>query len=227
MEKCKIGMHCLCETMRNILLKSLIKPCGVSVIWCALFAVQVIPKASKKGLWTSKIHFIWSYCAVWRRRLLGRDGTHWDTLNPQGRDILMDRLADWVTGRVGFQQGSSELETEAQSKRESCNGEGTGGRGLPRGCSHPYSEDSMCRSFPWTPVQKLWGFRLQGYILSQFCFHWSPLQFCPYSWWEWHWDPYSKIGDIVLGFTGSMYSFFFLINTILKPKWQNNKLTHG
>jgi len=56
---------------------------------------------------------------------LGRGETDWNTLTPQGKDIPVDWMAE-RPGEVGFQEGSSALETEAQSRRETCKWRGYG-----------------------------------------------------------------------------------------------------
>lgn len=48
MGKQEIEMHCLCETMRNVLLRILISHVVLVSYYELYFSVQVVPKASKK-----------------------------------------------------------------------------------------------------------------------------------------------------------------------------------
>lgn len=145
----------------------------------------------------------------------------------------MDSLTEWP-GKVGFQQVSLDLGSESQSKKESCKWRGYIKERDPAG----FFTFLLCRKhvqkLSWhlcTLVHKSWQINSDlGSTLSQstsikvHCsFAFFTCIYILFLWWL-HWDPCHKIMDIILGLTHSIQSL--CSNTVLKPKKQNNKVTH-
>lgn len=137
---------------------------------------------------------------------LGHNGRHW---------VCKERTSQWTgllsdLAKRALTKGHQSWWPKPRARETAANGEGMGGRGLPKSMCTSLLENSMFRSFSCAYVQYLRLIFTCRVISSHV--YWNLLQFCPFSLWEWHWDICPKTRCIILGFTGSIYdafSFFF------------------